>query len=210
MADSEHRHHHHHHHSNWEMLIRYRLHVFFKYLSFFPLVTALFLLGVFPIFYFGGRLWWQWLVLLILISAYGFWAIANWWCGGKALNVRPLAAFFALPLAYGLFQLLPCSALVKFLSPKSASFFSSFDIFLTFCISFSDMDDGSWTIKFHNFSLDINQVIVLFTLFLAEILAWVEYIPYLCSVFFIVLDLRLTKVGVQRYSFFCAYRLWHL
>ena len=26
--------------------------------------------------------------------------------------------------------------------------------------------------------------------------------PYLCIVFFIVLDLRLTKVGVQRYSFF--------
>ena len=28
--------------------------------------------------------------------------------------------------------------------------------------------------------------------------------PYLCIVFFIVLDLRLTKVGVQRYSFFFA------
>ena len=27
--------------------------------------------------------------------------------------------------------------------------------------------------------------------------------PYICNVFFIVLDLRLTKVGVQRYSFFC-------
>ena len=27
---------------------------------------------------------------------------------------------------------------------------------------------------------------------------------YLCTVFFIVLDLRLTKVGVQRYSFFCG------
>ena len=26
--------------------------------------------------------------------------------------------------------------------------------------------------------------------------------PYLCIVFFIVLDLTLTKVGVQRYSFF--------
>ena len=25
---------------------------------------------------------------------------------------------------------------------------------------------------------------------------------YICNVFFIVLDLRLTKVGVQRYSFF--------
>ena len=25
---------------------------------------------------------------------------------------------------------------------------------------------------------------------------------YLCNVFFMVLDLRLTKVGVQRYSFF--------
>ena len=30
--------------------------------------------------------------------------------------------------------------------------------------------------------------------------------PYLCIVFFIVLDLRLTKVGVRRYSFFCAYK----
>ena len=29
--------------------------------------------------------------------------------------------------------------------------------------------------------------------------------PYLCNVFFIVLDLRLTKVGVQRYSFFYAH-----
>ena len=29
--------------------------------------------------------------------------------------------------------------------------------------------------------------------------------PYLCIVFFIVLDLRLTKVGVQRCSFFYAY-----
>ena len=29
--------------------------------------------------------------------------------------------------------------------------------------------------------------------------------PYLCIVFFIVLDLRLTKVGVQRYSFFYAH-----
>ena len=29
--------------------------------------------------------------------------------------------------------------------------------------------------------------------------------PYICNVFFIVLDLRLTKVGVQRYSFFYAY-----
>ena len=28
--------------------------------------------------------------------------------------------------------------------------------------------------------------------------------PYICTVFFIVLDLRLTKVGVQRYSFFYA------
>ena len=30
---------------------------------------------------------------------------------------------------------------------------------------------------------------------------------YLCNVFFIVLDLRLTKVGVQRYSFFYALML---
>ncbi|EDV05085.1 hypothetical protein BACINT_04228 [Bacteroides intestinalis DSM 17393] len=38
--------------------------------------------------------------------------------------------------------------------------------------------------------------------------------PYLCTVFFIVLDLRLTKVGVQRYSFFyvhtsCAIQVNH-
>ena len=32
-----------------------------------------------------------------------------------------------------------------------------------------------------------------------------EINPYLCTVFFIVLDLRLTKVGVQRYSFFYAH-----
>ena len=33
--------------------------------------------------------------------------------------------------------------------------------------------------------------------------------PYLCNVFFIVLDLRLTKVGVQRHSFFMFVRqLW--
>ena len=32
--------------------------------------------------------------------------------------------------------------------------------------------------------------------------------PYICHViFFIVLDLRLTKVGVQRYSFFYAHTL---
>ena len=30
--------------------------------------------------------------------------------------------------------------------------------------------------------------------------------PYICNVFFIVLDLRLTKVGVQRYSFFMPIR----
>ncbi|ADY36920.1 hypothetical protein Bacsa_2372 [Phocaeicola salanitronis DSM 18170] len=32
--------------------------------------------------------------------------------------------------------------------------------------------------------------------------------PYICNVFFIVLDLRLTKVGVQRYSFFYVRTLW--
>ena len=33
--------------------------------------------------------------------------------------------------------------------------------------------------------------------------------PYLCTVLFMVLDLRLTKVGVQRYSFFyvCTFLL---
>ena len=31
--------------------------------------------------------------------------------------------------------------------------------------------------------------------------------PYICTVFFIVLDLRLTKVGARRCSFFYAYTL---
>ena len=44
------------------------------------------------------------------------------------------------------------------------------------------------------FGIDINQVIVLFTLFITKILAGKENIDYLCNVFFIVLDLRLTKV----------------
>ena len=35
-------------------------------------------------------------------------------------------------------------------------------------------------------------------------LARCQNTDYLCNVFFIVLDLRLTKVGVQRYSFFFA------
>ena len=34
--------------------------------------------------------------------------------------------------------------------------------------------------------------------------------PYLCIVFFIVLDLRLTKVGARRCSFFYAYTLGFL
>ena len=34
--------------------------------------------------------------------------------------------------------------------------------------------------------------------------------PYLCNVFFIVLDLRLTKVGARRCSFFYAYTLGFL
>jgi len=32
-----------------------------------------------------------------------------------------------------------------------------------------------------------------------------KYALYLCIVFFIVLDLRLTRFRVQRYSFFCPY-----
>ena len=39
--------------------------------------------------------------------------------------------------------------------------------------------------------------------------AYIPESPYICNVFFIVLDLRLTKVGVQRYSFFYA-RTLHL
>ena len=41
--------------------------------------------------------------------------------------------------------------------------------------------------------------------YLLSIFIWrIAKKPYLCNVFFIVLDLRLTKVGVQRYSFFYA------
>ena len=37
--------------------------------------------------------------------------------------------------------------------------------------------------------------------------ASMKYLLYLCIVFFIVLDLRLTKVGVRRYSFFYVRKL---
>ena len=129
MADNEHGHHHHHHHHHGylQMRFRYFLHVLFKYLSFLPLVSVLFLLGIFPIFYYGGRLWWQWLALSILVSSCGFWAVSSWWRGGNSLDIRPLAAFFLLPLAYGLFQLLQCSAIVEALSPKAASLISDFN-----------------------------------------------------------------------------------
>ena len=40
--------------------------------------------------------------------------------------------------------------------------------------------------------------------FLIELFGSIVCITYLCIVFFMVLDLRLTKVGVQRYSFFYA------
>ena len=40
------------------------------------------------------------------------------------------------------------------------------------------------------------------TYFFSWIICRFSKCPYLCNVFFIVLDLRLTKVGVQRYSFF--------
>ena len=42
------------------------------------------------------------------------------------------------------------------------------------------------------------------TYFFSWIICRFSKCPYLCNVFFIVLDLRLTKVGVQRYSFFYA------
>ena len=42
------------------------------------------------------------------------------------------------------------------------------------------------------------------TYFFSWIICRFPNYPYLCNVFFIVLDLRLTKVGVQRYSFFYA------
>ena len=40
------------------------------------------------------------------------------------------------------------------------------------------------------------------TCFLASIICYYPKSPYLCNVFFIVLDLRLTKVGARRCSFF--------
>jgi len=41
---------------------------------------------------------------------------------------------------------------------------------------------------------------------LKEIFGGIEWKPYICTViFFIVLDLRLTKVGARRCSFFYAY-----
>ena len=60
-------------------------------------------------------------------------------------------------------------------------------------------EDSATRIRF----LDLCQVIVVFTLFLFKTFGGLVKSHYLCNVFFIVLDLRLTKVGVQRYSFFC-------
>ena len=51
------------------------------------------------------------------------------------------------------------------------------------------------------------KVIILYRLYMPSYFlgTFAEY-PYICHViFFIVLDLRLTKVGVQRYSFFYAH-----
>ena len=56
--------------------------------------------------------------------------------------------------------------------------------------------------------LDLCQVIVVFTLFLFKTFGGLVKSHYLCNVFFIVLDLRLTKVGVQRYSFFLCTFFW--
>jgi hypothetical protein len=52
--------------------------------------------------------------------------------------------------------------------------------------------------------VDLNQESVIFTLFMCVFLAFLSKSPYLCNVFFIVLDLRLTKVGTWRSPFFCA------
>ena len=40
--------------------------------------------------------------------------------------------------------------------------------------------------------------------FLIELFGSIVYITYLCIVFFMVLDLRLTKIGTQRSPFFYA------
>jgi len=53
--------------------------------------------------------------------------------------------------------------------------------------------------------VDLNQESVIFTLFMCVFLAFLSKSPYLCNVFFIVLDLRLTKVGTWRSPFFCAH-----
>ena len=47
-----------------------------------------------------------------------------------------------------------------------------------------------------------NKIIVYFSYRLLDV---IRYLEYLCNVFFIVLDLRLTKVGAQRSPFFYDY-----
>ena len=47
-----------------------------------------------------------------------------------------------------------------------------------------------------------NKIIVYFSY---RLLDAIRYVEYLCNVFFIVLDLRLTKVGAQRSPFFYDY-----
>ena len=47
-------------------------------------------------------------------------------------------------------------------------------------------------------------------IFLAKTVAWVEIYSYLCNVFFIVLDLRLTKVEYSGTPFFMPFLIGFL
>ena len=60
-----------------------------------------------------------------------------------------------------------------------------------------DMDSQN-----HSLSFDLYQEYGVFCKFSVVLFVCVAECLYICIVFFIVLDLRLTKVGVQRYSFF--------
>ena len=75
------------------------------------------------------------------------------------------------------------------------------------CISLHEIIGYFW--KYVKFERILLKYVIQHAFFMLGT-CYFQICPYICSVFFIVLDLRLTKVGVQRYSFFFAHhsRYW--
>ncbi len=126
----EERHHHHHRHRFhiWSRTQAY-LSSFFHILSYGPIVALAFGVGFMPILYMGGEAWWLPVELLVALAGYFCWMLSYWWRGHRA--GRPhfslTMLFFALPLAYALFQCMPLGKFLAFLTPKGYSLIEGFN-----------------------------------------------------------------------------------